>query len=185
MVRAKVQKIVLDGNGSYLGMEKGCFVVRDKDENVQRYPLFENEIGEVVHKSGNAVSTGALASLGFWDIDVLIVTQKGKPVAMLKGLDDDSHVKTRVCQYEALKNGKGVEVAKQIVLAKIESQNQLLRSLGLRQLDLYKVKGLVNGIESDNLSHVRKKLLAIEGHEGKRYFKQIFLMFPKDVRVES
>ena len=38
---------------------------------------------------------------------------------------------------------------------------------------------------SDNLSHVRKKLLAIEGHEGKRYFKQIFLMFPKDVRVEN
>jgi CRISPR/Cas system-associated endonuclease Cas1 len=104
MVSARVVKVVLDGNGSYLGMEKGCFVVKDKDENVQRYPLFENEIGEVILKSGNAISTSALASLGFWEIDCLILTQKGKPVAMLKGLQDDSHVETRVSQYEASKN---------------------------------------------------------------------------------
>jgi CRISPR/Cas system-associated endonuclease Cas1 len=101
---SNVSKLVLDGYGSFLGMEKGCFTVRDRGGNVQKYPLFEDEIGEVVLKSGNAVSTGALASLGFWEIDVLILTQKGKPVAMLKSLEDDSHVKTRVCQYETLKN---------------------------------------------------------------------------------
>jgi len=110
MVRAKVQKIVLDGNGSYLGMEKGCFVVKDREDKVERFPLFENEIGEVVLKSGNAVSTGALASLGFWDIDVMIMTQRGRPVAMLKSLDDDSHVKTRLCQYEAYNSEKGIKM---------------------------------------------------------------------------
>jgi hypothetical protein len=47
---AKVQKIVLDGHGSYLGMEKGCFVLRDKENNVQKYPLFENEIGSCSEK---------------------------------------------------------------------------------------------------------------------------------------
>jgi hypothetical protein len=55
-------------------MEKGCFVVTDKHGHKDRYPLFENEIGEVVLKSGNAVSTGALAALGFWDVDVMIMT---------------------------------------------------------------------------------------------------------------
>jgi len=69
-------------------------------------------------KSGNAVSTGALASMGFWGIDALIITQKGKPVAMLKSLDDDSHVKTRLCQYEALKDGRAFEIAKQFVKSK-------------------------------------------------------------------
>jgi CRISPR/Cas system-associated endonuclease Cas1 len=78
--------------------------------------LFEQDIGEVVLKSGNMVSTGALASCGFWDIDVLITTQKGRPVAMLKSLNDDSHVKTRLCQYEAYSNGKWVRIAKQIVM---------------------------------------------------------------------
>jgi hypothetical protein len=45
-MKAKVQKIVLDGHGCYLGMEKGCFVIRSESGNVERIPLFENEIGE-------------------------------------------------------------------------------------------------------------------------------------------
>ena len=63
--------------------------------------MHQNEIGEVIPKSGNAVSTGALASLGFWDVDVVVLTRRGRPVAMLKSFDDDSHVETRVSRYEA------------------------------------------------------------------------------------
>jgi len=74
---------------------------------VERYPLLENEIKEVVLRSGNSVSTGALASLGFWDIDVMVMTNRGRPVALLKSLDDDAHVKTRLCQYEAYNGEKG------------------------------------------------------------------------------
>ena len=132
MVKAsKSLKLILDGNGSYLGMEKGCFIVKDKDGNVKRYPLFENEIGEVILKSGNFVSTSALASLGFWGVNVVILTRNGNPVAVLKPLDDDSHVKTRIAQYEALKNGKGLEIAKKIAEARIEGQNLVLEKYGL------------------------------------------------------
>jgi hypothetical protein len=72
MNRAGSQKIVMDGYGSFLGMEKGCFVLKEKDGTEERYPLFEKPIGEVVLRSGNMVSTGALASLGFWDISFLL-----------------------------------------------------------------------------------------------------------------
>ena len=37
MKGSKVAKLVLDGRGSYLGMEKGCFTVRDKHGHVERY----------------------------------------------------------------------------------------------------------------------------------------------------
>jgi len=116
MRKAKVKKIVLDRYGSFLGMEKGCFIVRDKHGIVEKYPFFEEEIGEVVLKTGNTISIGALASLGFWEIDTLILTRRGKPVAVLKSLEYDSHVKTRLCQYEAYSNSKGIHIAKQIVL---------------------------------------------------------------------
>ena len=114
MASAKASKLVLDGYGSFLGMEKGCFVVKDRNGEIEKYPLFENEIGEVVLKSGNTISTGALASLGFWGIDVLVLTQRGRPIAMLKSLEDESHVKTRLCQYEAYNNGKGIYIAKKL-----------------------------------------------------------------------
>jgi CRISPR-associated protein Cas1 len=181
MVRAKTQKLVLDGNGEYLGMEKGCFAVKDKDGNVSKYPLFESEIGEVVLKTGNAVSTGALASLGFWGIDALIVTQKGKPVAMLKSLDDDSHVKTRIAQYEALSNGKGLNIAKQVILGKIHGENLLLQKYGLRQHDLISVKKKIDAIDTSDLKVLRRKLLSIEGRCADFYFQQILSLFPSSI----
>jgi len=36
--------LVLDSFGSYLGIDKGCIVVRDRDGKTERYPLFEEEI---------------------------------------------------------------------------------------------------------------------------------------------
>ncbi|MHA2112323.1 MAG: CRISPR-associated endonuclease Cas1 [Candidatus Hodarchaeales archaeon] len=178
---SKTTTILLNESGSYLGMEKGCFVVKDKQGHIDKYPLFEREIGEVVLKSGNTVSTGALASLGFWDIDVLIMTQRGRPVAMLKSFDDDAHVKTRLCQYEALSNGKGIEIAKQLVKGKYLGQNHLLRKYCLKEHD-QKYTYQIDQIESDELKSVRQRLTTIEGHFTKRYFRQIFTLFPKPLQ---
>ena len=181
---SKTQKIILDGNGSYLGMEKGCFVVKDSKGNSEKYPLFEKEIGEVILRSGNAVSTGALASLGFWDIDVMIMTQRGRPVAMLKSLDDDSHVKTRLCQYEAYNSEKGMQIAKQIAISKLEGQNQVLRKYGLRNHG-FSYKEKVKSIQGESLDKIRARLHGIEGRYSKRYFDQIFQLLPEPIRPES
>ncbi|MCW4047891.1 MAG: CRISPR-associated endonuclease Cas1 [Candidatus Bathyarchaeota archaeon] len=112
---SKIAKIFLDDAGSFLGRGKGCLIVKDRKGKVEEYPLFENKIGEVQIKIGNSVSSGALATCAFWEIDVLILTQRGHPVAVLKSLDDDSHVK-RVCQCEAVKNCKAVEIAKKLIV---------------------------------------------------------------------
>jgi len=108
-MKVETLKIVLGGYGSFLGRDKGCFVIRDKKGQEKRYPLFESEIGEIQVKSGNLVSSGALVSAGFWGIDVLFLTQRGNPVAVLKSLDDDSHVKTRIAQYQATPNAKSLK----------------------------------------------------------------------------
>jgi len=183
MRKAKVKKLVLSGYGSFLGMEKGCFVVRDKHDKVEKYPLFEEEIGEVVLKSGNTVSVGALASLGFWEIDTLVLTRKGKPVAMLKSLEYGSHVKTRLCQYEAYKSSKGLCIAKQILLGKIRGQNTVLSKHGL---DINEsVVRVIENIESDNLRSLRRKLTGIEGKYADHYFRQIFTLFPEGLRPKG
>jgi len=180
---SKTQKIILGGQGSYLGMEKGCFVVRDKKGNSEKYPLFEKEIGEVILKSGNMVSTGALASFGFWDIDVLIMTQRGRPVAMLKGLDDDSHVATRLAQYEALKDGRAFEIAKQFVKSKIEGQNIILKKYGLKTDTSVKLR--IDAIKTEELKTRRRKLMQIEAKFSQFYFKQILKVIPEKIRPES
>lgn len=185
MSKAKTQKIVMDGHGSYLGMEKGCFVVKDRHGNEERYPLFEKQLNEVVLRSGNMVSTGALASLGFWDVDITVMTQRGRPVAMLKSLDDDSHVKTRLCQYEAHNGEKGISIAKQLVLSKIISQNIILKKYGLKPHDLEKLTTKVDSLKTSDPDSFRKKLTGVEGKFTEHYFKQILGLIPEELRPEK
>lgn len=181
-MRAKTQKITLDGFGSFLGAQEGCLLVRDRQKNVQKYPLSENQVGEVLIKMGNSVSSTALSTCALWGIDVLITSQRGHPIAYLRAIDDDSHVQTRVCQYEAVKNEKGAKIAKRIVLAKASGQNELLKKYGLRQHDLVKISEQIGGINFPDIKQLRRKLLPIEGHFTDRYFQAIWPLFPKVVR---
>jgi CRISPR/Cas system-associated endonuclease Cas1 len=76
-MKTKTIKIALNDFGSFLGRDKGCLTVKDKEGKVKRYPLSENQIAEIRIKSGNTVSAGALATCGFWRIDCLILTRWG------------------------------------------------------------------------------------------------------------
>ena len=182
MGRKKDIKIILDTYGNYLGMKKGCIVLSDKDGNETKYPLIEDMVGEIVLNSGNMISTGLLCSLGFWGIDVLVATRYGRPIAILKNLDDDCHVDTRISQYRALKNGKGCYLAKQFVAGKIEGQNSLMAKYGLKTDDSISQK--LEEIEIPQLSLLRKKLLGLEGKYGRFYFRQVFRLFPKEIRPQ-
>jgi CRISPR/Cas system-associated endonuclease Cas1 len=66
-------------------------------------------------------------ALAFWDINVLMTTQRDRPVAMLRSLHDDSYVQTRVAQYQASFDERAYSIAKSFITAKIESQNVILR----------------------------------------------------------
>jgi CRISPR-associated protein Cas1 len=159
-------------------------VVKDRKGKYEKYPLTENAIAEVQIRSGNLVSAGALATCGFWGINLVVQTQWGNPIAVLKSLNDDDHVKTRISQYEALNNGKGLEIAKQIVLAKIKGQNQLLRKYGLRWLDYYPYSQAVKKTEGSDMTRVRARLMSYEGRFSEQYFRQIFALFNEAIRPE-
>jgi len=148
----KVEKIMLNGHGEYLGIQEGKFIVRNNNRNTRvEYPM---------------------------RIDCLILTQKGKPIAYLRYLDDDSHVSTRISQYQSLENGKGIEIAKEIVKAKLEGQNLLLKKHGLEPHEPFDIDSL----EGKNLCTFRRKLIGIEGRHTKEYFSKIFELFPKKLR---
>jgi len=81
---------------------------------------------------------------------------------MMRGLDDDSHVKTRVSQYEALNNGKGYEIAKQLVASKIRGQNILLTKHSLK-LRIIAFKEKIEVLETVDLESFRKRITGLEG----------------------
>lgn len=51
--------------------------------------------------------------------------------------------------------------------------------------DLVKAKVALKGVESEDLSEVRKKLVSLEGKYTERYFKQVFGLIPEGLRPEK
>ncbi len=183
VLKTKPDKLYLNGFGSYVGREEGCLVVRDRERNETHYPLVDNEIKEIQIRSGNTISSGALTTCGYWNIDLIVLTGRGHPVAVLKSLYDDSHVETRVSQYKALENGKAPELAKTIVISKIEGQNQLLKKYGMKQIDFSVIQS-IKKLPTENYTSLRRKLTGLEGRSAYRYFKQILDLFQESIRPE-
>jgi CRISPR-associated protein Cas1 len=82
-----------------------------------------------------------------------------------------------------LGNGKGVHIAKQLVLGKFEGQNQLLSKYCLKRND-FSIVQKVKNLKDENHERFRAKLMAIEGHFSDRYFNQIFSLIPESLRPE-
>jgi CRISPR-associated protein Cas1 len=183
-MKTKTHKINMNEFGSFLGRNKGCLVLRDRAGTEKRYPLFENEICDIQIRSGNSISSGVLATCGFWNIPVTVLTSRGHPVAVMRSLDDDSHVKTRIAQYESLNNGKQSEIAKTFLLSKLEGQNKLLTKCGLKRLDYYHLSDRIKSIEGNDMRLLRTKLTNIEGHCAERYFEQLFGILNERIRPE-
>ena len=69
----KTEKIIiLKPYGKHLGYGNNKFTIRNKKRDTIKETSFY-EVGEIILQTGNTVSTGALASAGFWGIDVLIL----------------------------------------------------------------------------------------------------------------
>jgi CRISPR-associated protein Cas1 len=99
---------------------------------------------------------------------------------MLKSLENDSHVKTRIAQYEALDNGKGIAIAKQLVKSKVAGENLLLRKYGLRPLD-----NPIENVDSGSLESIKKRFMVIESQCARLYFQQIFSLISEKIRPEN
>ena len=179
----KVVKLALE-SGSFLGRAEGCLTVKDRNGKIERYPLASDELGQIEVRSGSALSVGSMVSMAYWGIDLIVTTAKGHPVAVLKALDNDSHVLTRVFQYETLKTVKALEIAKTFVIGKIKGQDQVLSKYGLRRND-YSVIETINSLKANSLSTLQRQLNTIEGHCSKRYFQQLFGLLPEFLRPKK
>ena len=107
-------------------------------------------------------------------------------MALLKNIEDDSHVETRLCQYQAvLDEEKCMEIAKQFIISKIKGQNEVLKKYKFDTSHNLQSLLQIKNLKFENLKLTRRKLMAIESHSAKDYFSQIFKLFPEKIRPET
>lgn len=98
---------------------------------------------------------------------------------MLRSLDNDDHVLTRVAQYKALEDEIGLGIARIIVEKKIEGQNRVLAKYGLKP---FIEKTPINRCSNETLTNLRYRLSNYEAHCSEFYFKQVFGLIPDRIR---
>ena len=67
MVKAKTLESIIDDHGSYSGIEKGCFGLKDREGKVEKYRCPSPISARYKSRGGNAVSSDALPACGFWE----------------------------------------------------------------------------------------------------------------------
>jgi CRISPR-associated protein Cas1 len=87
-------------------------------------------------------------------------------------------VKTRIKQYEAYYNSKGVEIAKAILSTKIKNQIALLEKHGFDGHKLDYLVEKLSKIKGEKIDDIRPKLMGIESRCSKVYFGHLKTLFP-------
>ena len=114
------------------------------------------------------------------------MTRRNRVVALLKNVEDDSHVETRLAQYRAvLDEPKCMDIAKQFVIAKIKGEVFVLKKYGLDYSKNLVYLNKVEHLEFSNLRKTRQSLQGLEGHSAKNYFSKIFQLFPECIRPKT
>jgi CRISPR-associated protein Cas1 len=179
-------QIVLNGFGEYLGERNTEILTISENHEVKKeIPIYEVE--ELYLMDGNSVSTSALSLCALYDVPVMLLSHTGKILSMNLpfNINGECRVKTRIAQYESRNSTKGCEIAKGILLSKINNQKQLLLKYN-QFLSTEKIETRINKIKEQPLTpELRNELNSLEGKASEQYFKTYFNIIPSTFRPDK
>ena len=165
--------------GSYLGVEGHEFVI--KTNNIVTRRVLFHEARRAVISSGNNISSTALYWLAQYGVETMIASKSNKVVSVLVPVEADMRANTRMMQYEAYHNQKGIKIANAFVRSKIRSEinffeNHDLQGIGRLEKIICKLD-----IRGKNIDEVRNRIQVVEAQASRIYLKEYFKQFPDEL----
>jgi len=129
-------QVLVHGFGVSLGKKSERLVVRLRGKPLVELPLHDLQHVHVVSK-GVSLSSDLVQELGLRGVKLAFATRGGEPVAMLSSPTHSATVAVRRAQMAAEGNGRGMDLARAIVVGKLRNQEKLLRyfAKGQRKTD--------------------------------------------------
>lgn len=180
-------KIILNNFGETLGINRNSFTIKASKQTKTQIPFYKTN--EIIITSKNTVSVDALLWASLYNIDVVFCLHNGKPLAFLHSISDKASVKTRLNQFRAYESIKGLELAKNILIQKIENENKLLKLYKLEPYESNPKLPKIEQIQKINAEkitqNIRLKLNTIEEQYSRHLYAQTFPLFPKWLRTNK
>jgi CRISPR-associated protein Cas1 len=188
----KLERLVIDGYGKYLGRKGDRIIVKEEGKIVAQ--VLPEELRQVLITGHGAIGFDALNLLSKSGVDVILVDQQGELTARLSPPELRT-VLTRREQYYAYKDKRGLDLGKEFVLAKLRNQYSTLGTIAKRRKDsdansadkIYEKREEISlkireieQIDAENIDSVRDSIMGIEGVASSSYWSAITLIIPEE-----
>ena len=184
-----MKHIVINNYGYFLGLKSNRMIVKKGDEIINEYPL--NRLKTIhISSTGVSLSSDLIFALSVRGIKTFFNTYNNH--AALHSLYEHKNVIVKKSQYESEINGKGIELARHIILGKIKNQRSTLLYASRKFIKesyidiIYKLDELIdmlkNKVEIDN-----SYILGIEGKAADIYFNGLkkLNLFPETFFIRT
>lgn len=167
-----MKHIVINNYGYFLGLKSNRIIIKKGDEIINEYSLNRLKTIHIV-SSGVSFSSDLIFALSVRGIKVFFNTYNSH--SALHTLYEHKSVAVKQKQYESEKNGKGLELARQLILGKIKNQRATLlyATRKLNKFDfeeyIYKLDNIVNTLKNKQILS-KELIMGIEGKAADIYF---------------
>jgi len=164
-------------------VERGRVVLRTSDGEVIELSSAHYE-SIIIGTRAASITSAALRALAARGIDVTILDERGHPVARVYPTTINKTAATRVAQYRAILDGRGLGAAKSIVEAKVRNQASVLRYAAKSRRDDYfaieaeRVEALADEIRRAAPDPL--ELRELEAHAARIYWGAVARLVPEE-----
>ncbi len=190
---AIVTHLIANQFGSHIGKYHERLKVTYKGEEIQKAPLMHLEAVYLLTQ-GVSISSDAIEACCERGIPIFMLNGCGQPYASIYAAGLSGTVVTRREQLRAYDDARGVYLARQFALGKLNNQANTLRYLAknrkdspageelhLTSLDLRDSMGLLERENDDSeLENVRSRIMGIEGAAAHRYWEAVKPILPPE-----
>jgi CRISPR-associated protein Cas1 len=170
-------EIFLREYGETLGVDKvkRQFVVYGKDRS-EKLRLPVHRVDYINITSGNKVTTNALFWASMYGIDVMMLSDTGKPVSLIVPVDFQKMPENRISQY---KTSKGFKISKAIIKKKLQNHLDFLKHFG------YPSNILESCLLRIEEAKTIRTILTIEAKASREFFTHYFKHLNKGTLIRE
>ncbi|MFQ5963440.1 MAG: CRISPR-associated endonuclease Cas1 [Candidatus Scalinduaceae bacterium] len=185
-------QLVINTYGSYLRKKEGCFLVKNEDGE---FDVSVKKVDSIMITTSSYLSTDAIKMAMDNNIDVIFLDDYGDPYGRVWHSKLGSTVAIRRKQLEMTSNEKGLNMAKEWIIAKLDNQiefltklknsrpekesklNEYSSRLGETKEKLGKLTGTID--------EKRNTIMGLEGSAGRTYFEAINYVMPDRYKFDG
>jgi len=185
-------QLVINSRGAYLRKKNNCFLVKNDDKV---FEISAKKIDSILITTSAYLSTNAIKFAVDNNIDIIFLDYFGNPYGRVWHSKLGSTTLIRRKQLETSTGERGLNLAKEWIICKIDNNIDFLKSLRNSRPKKEKfINGYIISLEkkicmlqemSGSLEEKRNSIMAIEGMAGKEYLKTLSCIIPERFKFKG